>query len=148
MKRRTAAITVAAVLSADALLHVYWATGRTWPAPDAAQLSQLVLNADVPFTPPVVLPLATALLGAATAVLAQGGVVRVPVPPVLPRWGTRAVAAGMLVRGLAGLVWATGVGVDLHSRFYLLNLALYTPLCLGGAALAWRVGGKGMETFG
>jgi len=138
MKRRTAATAVAAVLGGDALLHLYWATGRTWPGQDTRELSQLILNADVPFTKPVLVPLATLLLGASATVLAQGGALKLPAPPAALKWGTRAVAGGMLLRGLAGVVWATGLGADVHSRFYLLNLALYTPLCLGGAALAWQ----------
>ncbi|MEU6239255.1 hypothetical protein ABZ885_40580, partial [Kitasatospora sp. NPDC047058] len=50
---------------------------------------------------------------------------------------------GLLARGLAGLVWAAGIGVDTGSAFYPLNLALYTPLCLAGAAAAWTVARAG-----
>ncbi|MFB7618563.1 DUF3995 domain-containing protein [Kitasatospora sp. NPDC056181] len=141
-RRRTAALAVATVLAADGLLHVYWATGSTWPAADSASLSRAVLNADVPFTPPVVLPLAAALFSGAALVLARGGVLdglARRLPAVALRWGPRAVAGGMLARGLAGLVWATGIGADTGSVFYPLNLALYTPLCLAGAAAAWSV---------
>ncbi|MEU6238959.1 hypothetical protein ABZ885_38965, partial [Kitasatospora sp. NPDC047058] len=72
-RRRTAALVVATVLAADGLLHVYWATGSTWPAADAPSLSRAVLNAEVPFTPRVVLPLAAVLFSGAAVVLARGG---------------------------------------------------------------------------
>lgn len=60
-------------------------------------------------------------------------------PAVALRWAPRMVAAGFLARGLAGLVWAAGIGADSGSAFHRLNLALYTPLCLAGAAAAWTV---------
>ncbi|MFI9329046.1 DUF3995 domain-containing protein [Kitasatospora sp. NPDC052868] len=141
-RRRTAALAIATVLAADGLLHVYWATGRTWPAPDTAALSQLVLNADVPFTPRVVLPLAALLFSGAALVAARGGVMPATarrLPALALRWGPRAVAGGLLARGLAGLVWAAGIGAETDSAFYRLNLAVYTPLCLAGAAAAWTV---------
>ncbi|MGW6916896.1 DUF3995 domain-containing protein [Kitasatospora sp. NPDC054939] len=142
MNHRTAARTVAAVLAADAVVHLYWTTGLTWPAPDTATLSRLVLNADVPFTPRILVPLAALLLTAAALVLARGGRLdalarRLPAP--LLHWGPYAVAVGLLLRGLAGLVWITGLGTDPGDLFYWLNLALYTPLCLACAAATWAV---------
>ncbi|MFJ9948882.1 DUF3995 domain-containing protein [Kitasatospora sp. NPDC091207] len=141
-RHRSAALAVAVVLAADGLLHVYWATGSTWPAPDAASLSRAVLNAEVPFTPRVVLPLAALLCSGATVVLARGGLLDGAarrLPAVVLRWGPRAVAGGLLARGLAGLVWASGTGTEPGSAFHRLNLALYTPLCLAGAAAALAV---------
>ncbi|MFI8084656.1 DUF3995 domain-containing protein [Kitasatospora sp. NPDC086009] len=147
-RRRTATLAVAGLLAADALLHVYWATGRTWPAADPASLSRAVLNAEVPFTPPVVLPLAALLFSGSALVLARGGLLDGAarrLPAVALRWGPRAVAAGLLARGLAGLLWATGVGVDTGSAFYRLNLAFYTPLCLAAAAAALAVARTGAD---
>lgn len=71
MTRRQAGILTASVLAADGLVHVYWATGATWPMADAASLSRVVLSAEVPFTPRVLLPLAGALFLASLLVLAQ-----------------------------------------------------------------------------
>src|SRR2546429_9875255 len=65
---RSAAAGVAALLACDGVLHVYWSTGRPWPARDAGSLSDAVLGVRAPFTPPVVLPLATLLFTAATVV--------------------------------------------------------------------------------
>ncbi|MFG2822725.1 DUF3995 domain-containing protein [Kitasatospora sp. NPDC048365] len=139
MRKSRIALGLAAVLGADSAAHLYWTTGATWPAADVAGLSQAVLGADVPFTPPVLVPLATVLAGGAALVLAQGGLVRLPGPAALPRWATRAVAAGLALRAAAGLVWATGIGTDTGSAFYALNVALYTPLCLAAAAAAWHL---------
>ncbi|MEW1909705.1 DUF3995 domain-containing protein [Kitasatospora sp. NPDC085895] len=132
---------VAALLAADAALHLYWATGLTWPAADSRALSQAVLNADVPFTPPVVLPLAALLLAAAAAVLARAHGLGGPRTARLCRLATAAVAAGLLLRGAAGIVWACGPGTDPGSAFRLLDQVLYTPLCLGFGAAAARAAG-------
>ncbi|GAA4223615.1 hypothetical protein GCM10022254_01110 [Actinomadura meridiana] len=121
---------VAAVLVLDALLHVYWMTGRTWPARDVSTLSRGLLNADVPFTPRVLAPLVLALAGAGATVLAQADVILSGLPGWLPLAGTFVVAAGVGVRALAGVAWALGMGAERGSTFYRLNLVLYTPLCL------------------
>lgn len=62
-----AAAAVAAVLGVDALIHLYWSTGRIWPARDTASLSRAVLNKEVPFTSPVLLPLVVLLAVAASS---------------------------------------------------------------------------------
>jgi uncharacterized protein DUF3995 len=136
-ERRGAANWVAAVLAADGLAHLYWTTGSTWPAANTRSLSEAVLGADVPFTPPILLPLATILLGAAGLVLARSRWGR--------RWplqaGTIAIAVGVSVRALAGVVWALGIGTEFGGTFYWLNLIVYTPLCIGMAVAALRVAG-------
>lgn len=73
--RRTAARAVAAVLTTDGLLHLFWMTGSHWPADNTKALSYAVLGADVPFTPPV-LPRSGGLLP---------GAARHPQPPSLTR---------------------------------------------------------------
>ncbi|MBT2443562.1 DUF3995 domain-containing protein [Streptomyces sp. ISL-36] len=127
-RRRTAAgYAVAALLALLALVHLYWATGAAWPAADERGLSLAVLGSVVSFGPVVVLPLAALEGGAAAAVLARargrGGKV--------PRLVTAAVAAGMLLRGVIGVVWVV-VGKDgAGDVFPWLNALLYTPLCFG-----------------
>ncbi|MFP3991081.1 alpha/beta fold hydrolase [Streptomyces sp. E11-3] len=133
---------LAGLLATDGLLHLYWATGLTWPAPDDRALSLAVLGGVVPFTPRVLLPLAALLFTAAAAVLARG--LGRGGPRVRPLWGlvTLLVAAGLLVRGLVGLVWVFGVGDGAGgSAFYWLNLVLYTPVCLGFGVAAARLAG-------
>ncbi|ADI09662.1 hypothetical protein SBI_06542 [Streptomyces bingchenggensis BCW-1] len=128
-----AAALVTSVLTVDALLHLYWTTGATWPAADDESLSQAVLGTDVPFTPPILLPLVALLLTAAGFVLAHS---RRPRHLVL-RLGTLAVAAGLSLRALAGIYWL--FAKETGTAFYWLNLALYTPLCAVLAIAALRV---------
>ena len=125
-----AALLVAAVLAADALLHAYWITGRTWPARDVTTLSRGLLNADVPFTPRVLAPLVLVLCGGAVTVLARADMIVHWLPGPLALAGTVAVAAGLTLRALAGLAWALGIGARRDSTFYKLNLVLYTPVCV------------------
>ncbi|MEU9718381.1 DUF3995 domain-containing protein [Streptomyces sp. NPDC047976] len=134
--RRRAALAVAGLLGADGLVHLYWATGATWPAPDERALSLAVLGLETSFGPPVVLPLAALTLTAGAAVLAhgygRGG--------RLTRAVAGAVAAGLAVRGLAGLGWAAGLlDSPPEGPFHALNLAVYTPACLGFGWAAARL---------
>jgi hypothetical protein len=133
---KVAAVVTATVLGADALIHLYWLTGRTWPARDTRHLSQALLNADVPFTPRVLVPLIVLLAGGATAILAKAGLLGAWLPGWIPTAATVAVAAATLVRGCAGIVWALGIGARPETAFYWLNLTAYTPICwiLCGAA--------------
>ncbi|MFB7162713.1 DUF3995 domain-containing protein [Streptomyces sp. NPDC056242] len=131
---RRAAALIASVLSCDGLLHLCWSTGSTWPARDVTSLSYAVLGADVPFTPPVLLPLATVLFSASGVVVARA---RLDRPHALLRLGTWAVAAGLSLRGLAGIYWL--FTKDPGTAFYWLNLGAYTPLCAVLATAAIRV---------
>ncbi|MEU6418073.1 DUF3995 domain-containing protein [Streptomyces spiralis] len=128
-----AAALVASVLVADALLHLYWTTGATWPATDDSSLSEAVLGTDVPFTPPVLLPLVALLLTGAALVVGHS---RRPGRLVL-RLGALAVSAGLSLRALAGIYWL--FAKETGTAFYWLNLALYTPLCAVLAIAALRV---------
>ncbi|WP_374775249.1 DUF3995 domain-containing protein [Streptomyces sp. NBC_01310] len=136
MKNTRAGAALAGLLAADGLLHLYWATGATWPAADERALSLAVLGLETSFGPGAVLPLAGLLLTGAAGVLAhahgRGG--------RAARAVTGAVAAGLAVRGVAGLGWAAGIlDSPPDSPFHLLNLALYTPLCLTAAWAAARL---------
>jgi hypothetical protein len=126
---KAAATAVAAVLAFDGTLHLYWSTGSTWPAADRKSLSYAVLGSDVPFTPPVLLPLAALLFSAAAVVVLRARTGR--------RWrllqyGTLAVGGGLTVRALAGLGWMAGMHTDAGdgSAFHRLNAFAYTPLCV------------------
>ncbi|MFI8826067.1 DUF3995 domain-containing protein [Streptomyces sp. NPDC053431] len=140
---RAAARAVAGLLAADGLLHLYWTTGATWPAHDPRTLSIAVLGSEVPFTPPVLLPLVAVLLTGAAAVLAYGQGLGGRRSRPLLRLVCLAVTAGLLVRGTVGLAWALGVGEGAGETFDRLNTLLYTPLCLGFAVAAARVAGVG-----
>ncbi|WP_327428799.1 DUF3995 domain-containing protein [Streptomyces sp. NBC_01236] len=127
-----AAVLLASVLTADALFHLYWATGSAWPAADEKSLSYAVLGTEAPFTPPVLLPLAALLLTASGIVVAQSRR-----PHRLLHLGTLAVAAGLSLRTLAGVYWL--FAQDTGTAFYWLNLGLYTPLCAVLCTAALRV---------
>ncbi|MFJ8079352.1 DUF3995 domain-containing protein [Streptomyces sp. NPDC096205] len=127
---RRAGRAVAALLALDGLAHVYWATGATWPAADERTLSLAVLGTEVPFTAPVVLPLAALLFTSAAAVLGRATGRGGRRTRRLLRLVTLAVAAGLMLRGTAGIAWALGLGEDAGPVFHRLNLLLYTPVCL------------------
>jgi hypothetical protein len=105
-----------------AAVHVYWATGATWPASDERSLSLTVLNAQVSFGPRVVLPLVALHLLLAGAILTTARW-------RLSRLVVAGLVAGLVARAAVGLVWITGA-VDTGTAFYWLNLFLYTPLCV------------------
>ncbi|MBW5481708.1 DUF3995 domain-containing protein [Streptomyces bambusae] len=133
VRRLRAGRALAALFAVDGLVHLYWATGLTWPAPGERALSLAVLGTVVSFAPRVVLPLAVLGLVASAALYARGRG-RGGWFAAAAAW---AVTAGLLARGLLGLVWASGI-VDASAgpAFHWLNLLLYTPLCLFFAALA------------
>ena len=114
---------VAGVHVVLALVHIYWATGATWPAGDERTLSIAVLGGPASFSPAVVLPLAALHVALAVAVLASDRF-------KASRLVVAGVAAGLAARATAGIVWACGVGTATGTTFYWLNLLLYTPLCV------------------
>jgi hypothetical protein len=134
LSKRRLGVAIAAVLAADALLHLYWATGARWPATSEYALSVAVLGFSVDFRPGLLIPLALVLLAGAGTVLAL--VFR---PHWLWRVGTGVVTAGLLVRGLLGVVWAVPAFGSVPDGFYWVNLALYTPLCLALGAAGVRL---------
>jgi Protein of unknown function (DUF3995) len=106
-----------------ALVHIYWATGASWPATDQRSLSQAVLGGEVSFAPQVVLPSAAFHLLIATAVLTSGRY-------RVTRLVLLGLVAGLTARAAIGVVWALGIGTDTSTPFYWLNLFVYTPACV------------------
>lgn len=128
-----AGVVVAVVLMMDGLLHMYWSTGGIWPARSPKTLSIAVLNVDISFATRGVFALACMLLLGALTVLARVhvlGALGQIIPAPLLQLGVLAIAAGLLLRGLAGIVWALGLVAAKSKLFYRLNLLVYTPLCL------------------
>lgn len=119
-----------AVLLLDAGLHGLWSLGRPWPASNFQALSVGLLGFQVPFRAQLLVPLAAALVGAASIVLAAGRSVDGDRWRWLWRSGSAAITSALLLRGIAGLAWCVGVAGYLPPSFYRLNLFLYTPLCL------------------
>jgi len=104
-------------------LHVYWATGATWPAGDQRSLSLAVIGGEVSFAPRVVLPLA------ALHLLIAGVILRVD-RSRFSRLAVGLLSLAVAGRATLGLVWCFGVGVDTSTAFYWLNLLVYTPACV------------------
>lgn len=133
--KEIAGMIVAVVLALDGLLHAYWATGQIWPARSKLSLAQAVLNTNKTrsFRPAILVPLVGLLMGGALIVLARVhllGMLGQLIPSPLLQLGILAIAAGLLLRGLAGIVWALGLVAAKSKLFYQLNLLVYTPLCL------------------
>jgi uncharacterized protein DUF3995 len=133
--KESAGIVIAVALVIDGLFHAYWATGRVWPARDKLALAQMVLNINRTrsWRPAVLAPLACLLLCGAYIALAQVHLLGLPgelIPAPLLQIGILAIAAGLLLRGLAGVVWALGLLASKSKLFYKLNLWMYTPACI------------------
>ncbi|WP_329117488.1 DUF3995 domain-containing protein [Streptomyces sp. NBC_01353] len=117
----------AVLLAVLSLVHVYWGVGATWPAADERGLSLAVLGSVVSFGPVVTLPLAVLEGVASAGVYAY---VRDPRRRIA-RLVTGAFAAGLLLRGAVGVVWAVFGKDGSGAVFPWLNALVYTPLCLG-----------------
>lgn len=129
-----AGIVIAVVLATDGLIHAYWATGHLWPARDRLTLAQAVLNINRPrsFSPPALVPLVALLFLGTLVVLARVhllGVVGQLIPYPVLQASLLIIAAGLLLRGLAGIGWALGLAASKSRLFYKLNLLVYTPVC-------------------
>lgn len=133
--KEIAGILIAVVLIVDGLFHAYWATGQTWPARDRLTLAQVVLNINraSSFRPAVLVPLVILLFGGALVALARVhrlGQLGQLIPGQLLQLGILAIAAGLLLRGIAGIFWILWRTSAKSRLFYRLNLAVYTPACL------------------
>lgn len=131
-QKQQAGAVAAVVLAGDGVCHLFWATGRTWPAATRAGLARGLLNVNGEMPPGALLFLSLVLLATAVLLLGRAGLLR-PLADRMPARLMRSVAvvvtAAAAVRGIAGLIWISGVGDEVGSPFYWLNLALYTPAC-------------------
>ncbi|WP_168211652.1 alpha/beta fold hydrolase [Ruania zhangjianzhongii] len=138
-RERRLGLGMAAVLLVDAALHLYWATGAVWPAPDEFSLSVAVLGFGVDFRPGLLIPLAVLVSVGAGLVAARALLGRGHRLGLLWQLGTAAVTAGVLTRGLLGVLWAIPATGHLPDGFYWINLLAYTPLCLAMAIAGFRL---------
>jgi pimeloyl-ACP methyl ester carboxylesterase len=145
---RQRALMVAAAHVVLALVHVYWATGATWPTADTRSLSNAVLGGEASFAPRVVLPLAALHLVAAVAVTVRATRARSTRGYTVSHLVVLCLVAGVAARAALGVLWTFGIGTDPSSAFYWLNLLLYTPAAVllvladlsvlrHGARVAW-----------
>lgn len=139
MTKERAGLAVAAFLTADALVNLYWATGLTWPAPDRITLTMAVLNGNYPTAPVVTVPLALMSLSGALVALARvdrlGALGRL-IPRPLLQLGILTVAGALGLRAALGAGWALGLLPSYTSTFYTLNLVVFIPICVVFCAAA------------
>ncbi len=140
------AILLATVLAALAGLHLYWALGGTWGSeavvPTRPEDSADEKTGGQPvFTPGpgATVVVAVLLLVAALVALGAAGVVTLPVPRVLIRFGIWALAAIFLLRSIGDFRYAGFFKRVRGTRFAELDTRLYSPLCLILSALAFIV---------
>ena len=120
---------IAAVgLAGAAAIHFLWASGSSWPAEDYDELADLVVGrGPFPSRPLTALVAASLISASAIAVTASR-----PAPsqswPM--RIGLKTVAAALLVRGTAGLVWSSLPVGQASAQFRRWDRRLYSPLCI------------------
>lgn len=112
-----------------AVVHANWARDSAWPAPDRARLADAVIGREeMPGAGPC---LAVAGLLTTAAGLVLGYPRR---SPPRQRAGAAGVVAVLALRGVLGYTGAMDAG-RISPAFAHWNRRLYSPLCLGLAAL-------------
>jgi hypothetical protein len=139
---RGASASAAVVLLVLALLHLYWAAGGLWPGSDRASLARTVVGGGERLRFPTrtaTVAVAAALSVAALLVATHSGLVALPA--AAERWSPYVdalawcVAAVFLFRGLGGffeIYLRPSIDGSPYARW---NVILYSPLCLGLAAM-------------
>jgi hypothetical protein len=123
----------AGALGALAVLHLWWATGSSWPLADQATLADVVAGRSTSPSPAARVGVAAALSTASALVAGRPS----PGSP-LQRTGAMGVVAVLSARGALGLAGRTDLVAprSSSSRFRQLDRRYYAPLCLAIAALA------------
>lgn len=116
-------------LTAAAVVHAMWAAGSTWPAKDSDHLADLVVGAR-PFPSSPLTWLVTGLIGSAAAVTAMATTGSGNQRGRWARRGTRLVAGGLLLRGVAGFTTSALETTDATPLYRRWDLRLYSPLCV------------------
>lgn len=133
-RARVGALTAAGIAGVAAI-HLAWAFGVTWPASSPAELARAVLGspeATAMPAPVMTAAIAAALVVAGAAVLARGagsGAWR-----AAGHLGTALVAGVLALRGVAGLAQSLLAPDTVTELYRVLDLAVYSPLCLVLAA--------------
>lgn len=121
------ALVLAAVFTALAAVHVYWALAG---APGGASVPTLADGTPL-FRPSAggTLAVAGALLAAAAVVLGRGGVAALPLPPGLYRVGAWVLGAVLGLRAVGDFRYVGMFKRERRSAFARRDTVLYTPLC-------------------
>lgn len=129
---RPAGRAASAVLVAAAGVHAAWAVGSSWPAQNRVELAELVVGTST-------FPSAAATWSVVGLCLAGAALILARIDDLssLHRRAPRAVnaavgvlAAGLLIRGIGGLVVSGGELVDATANFRRWDLMLYSPVCI------------------
>ncbi len=131
------AVVPAVVFAGLGALHAYWALGGLWPGKDPESLGDMVLGGPagtrVP-GPAACLAVFVVLGVGSVTVLASAGWLGQTVQPGA-RLLALAGASVLTLRGVQGFFDTRLRPGTRGSRFARLNVVLYSPLCLGLAAL-------------
>ena len=121
------ALVLAAVFTALAVVHVYWALAGVTGGASVPTLADGTLL----FRPSVggTLAVAGALLAAAAVVLGRGGVAALPLPPGLYRVGAWGLGAVLGLRAIGDFRYVGMFKRERRSAFARRDTALYSPLC-------------------
>ncbi len=140
------AVILATVLVLIAALHFYWALGGRWGSDAVIPIKQGSPAPGQPdgqptFSPGAFATAAVAILLFIAALIPLGavGLVSLPVPSVLIRFGVWALAAILLLRAVGDFRYVGLLKRVRGTRFASLDTRLYTPLCLMLSALAFGV---------
>lgn len=136
---RTSADIASVLLLAVGALHAAWASGVVWPGKDREDLARRVISSgELPGAVPCVV--VAGLLGCA-AVVTQAGVRTAgpfgAIPYPIADTATATASGVLALRGIVGLATACW-GRRTRSPFRELDAALYSPFCVGVAALLAR----------
>lgn len=122
-------LAVSIILFGIAALHLYWAAGgrrgvgSVVPEADGRPLFEP--------SPAAAVAAAVALSVAGALVLAQGGIVALPVTTATLPWATVALSAVFLARAAGDLHYVGFFKRVRDTRFARADTLLYSPLCLG-----------------
>jgi Protein of unknown function (DUF3995) len=131
----------AATLAAIGGLHFAWGLGSSFPAPSRRSLARAVIGANSVPSATSCASVAGLLGAAATLVYARANPdspIGRKVPPPLPRLGVLAAATVLGIRGAVGLIGGALGFPRTTDIFRVLNLVVYSPLCIALAAAILR----------
>ena len=130
------------MLSAIGAIHLAWAFGSTFPSADAQSLARMVVGGNT-FPSKAASATVAGLLGVASTMVVARARPKSSFGRRLPTVVTRPCVVGVAVvlglRGAGGIISAALGIPQTTSAFRVLDLVLYSPLCLGLAAAIWRM---------
>ncbi|NOU31255.1 MAG: DUF3995 domain-containing protein [Polyangiaceae bacterium] len=127
-------VALAAALLAIGALHLAWACGSTWPRADRAALAALVIGRPV-LPGPIACAAVALVFFVGTALVGSLGHLSGTLA-TMAHGATLAMAAVFALRGGWGFLEARVRREIVGTPYAVWNVRLYSPLCVGLAALA------------